>query len=147
MKKFYIFGVAMIMALAMNNCGPKTTAPRTEKEEIPCFEESRSTNTHFKECGIGEDADLPTAKANAIKHANSLMEERLAKEIKKTVEKDHGVAITDEYQNLAHGALDFADNDCESQLWLTDQNKYRYYYTIVIAKDQFKKYLEEHLSK
>ena len=98
MKKTYIFGMAMIIALAFASCGSKKeivyvqqptsaqpTNPKPDDGEKkpgiklykPCYEESRSDKEFFRELGVFSAADKGEARKGALLQANQLLRNRL----------------------------------------------------------------------
>ena len=126
--------------------------------EIPCYEASRSDENYFREYGVYSHVNQHKAREKAIDNANEMMNRRLSRVVsgvkdeytrtisKNEVEELEGV-IEQAYHNVIFGALQTADNPCESKKWDPNGNKYVFYYTIEISKKGFGEKLQNELSK
>ena len=154
MKKFYIIGMAMIIAVAISSC-------RSEKDfgdsyKKPCYEESISTAAYFREIGYGIDSDLDKSSEKAIEQAKTKMKLRLKTEYKNYV-SEHHIASSMSEENLnrmekdfmdgVEGVLGRADNPCYDYYKNKKENKWYYFYVLSVDKHDVDGLIDEVLHK
>ena len=163
MKKSYIFGMAMIIAMAFASCGSEKNLSSNNGNNngnrilegkalvMPCLDVTIDDENYYRDLGVGTALNPQEARNNAIKSAQSMIKQRL-NGVVKGLSRDYSrkvsssSAAADKSQSIIENGfntaidqvLNNAGKICEDLVKLDDGN-YRSYYAIEIAKDRILK--------
>lgn len=147
---------AMIIASLIVSCGtkkPKHFGPQYDK---PCYEESKSTPSQFREIGYGIDAEFNIASRQALDDAYIKMKNRLYKEYRSVVDTitivSSNKAEEKEYKerafrDIVEGKLNSSDNPCYDYYHNEQENRWYYFYVISIDKFNIDELIRKELNK